>query len=95
MKTKQRTDLDENGFSSRNILFKQMTLTDLGSFQTMVKRKTTRKTLLQGGLKLLGLPLLKRQRPQISFKKSKERSGFKFTIGICLIKKRKIAVILI
>lgn len=77
MKTKPRTDLDENGFSSRNILFKQMTLTDLGSFQTMVKRKTTRKTLLQGRLKLLGLPLLKHQRPQISLKKSKERSGFK------------------
>lgn len=71
MKTKERTDLDENGFSSRNILFKQMTLTDLGCSQTMVKRKTTRKTLLQGRLKLLCMPLLKRQRPQISLKKVK------------------------
>ena len=69
MKIKEKTGLDENGFSSRNILSKQMTLTDLGSFQTMVKRKTTRKTLLQGRLKFLGLPLLKRQRPQISLKK--------------------------
>ena len=71
MKTKERTDLDENGFSSRNILFKQITLTDLGCSQTMVKRKTTRKTLLQGRLKLLCMPLLKRQRPQINLKKVK------------------------
>ena len=57
MKTKQRTDIDENGFSSRNIMFKQMTMTYLGSSPTVGKRKTNRKTLLRGRLKLLGLPL--------------------------------------